>query len=295
MKVTIISSKERPGVKEIENELKKQNIEVQIWDLGKNKNLPQSDKFITLGIGSMDEKTIKEKKINEEAANRLKLLKKIPKKKMFNTIIPSGKDKQYWFLKLKGIPTVKTTFTKSIEKAVKKREGKVLKPTEGSLGQGIILPHKTNEQAIKEIEMGRSGLISQPSYFHKIAIQEHIEGNEIVKAIAVGANIYTVKYIYPNKKRNLMIQDVKVKKTELSEEEKLIVNKARKRIKTGLIGIDLIRTKKGSKVLEINSSPILTKVAKEHPEIFLKIAESVKQKKETKYGKILSKMRQGKR
>lgn len=153
-----------------------------------------------------------------------------------------------------GLPkTVFTNFSKNAEDVVKMAGGVplIIKLLEGTQGLGVILAEKKSA-AISVIE-AFYGLQA------KIIVQEFIgeaKGSDIRVFVVGGSIVAAMKRTAAEGEfRSNFHRGGSCEEVKLSEEEKKVAIHAARAMGLGIAGVDLLRSKRGPLILEINSSP----------------------------------------
>lgn len=157
-----------------------------------------------------------------------------------------------------GVPTPKTMVVRSAEmlEDVIKDVGKfplILKTSSGSLGVGVaIIESKRAMQSIVEMLHGQRHV--------SVVIQEYIResSGKDIRAFVVGNKVVAAMERIARKRgefRSNYSLGGKVRKVKLTDKELRLAIKAAKACELEMAGVDIIRTKKGPMVLEVNANP----------------------------------------
>ncbi len=171
--------------------------------------------------------------------------------------ILNSRDKWSCFQKLaqNQIPIPKTIYASffEFEEQLKTFEGKpvIIKLLEGTHGEGVILTESV-QNALATIEtLNAAGV--------KFVLQEYIEeaNGEDVRAIIVdGVVVAAMKRKCKNGDfRSNLHRGGTSEIIELSSEEEKVAIKAAKALNLGFCGVDILQSKNGPLVLEVNSTP----------------------------------------
>lgn len=155
-------------------------------------------------------------------------------------------------LKQAGLPIPKTYLTRSYEQAVEaiKKIGTpvVFKPTTGAGGQGVVKA-QIFEDACSIAEILAN--IESPLY-----IQELIPTDRDIRTFVIGDEVISAIYRVAAKSWKTSIsQGGRAELCPLTDELTNLSLKAAKAIGAEIAGIDLIESKDGYKILEVNTSP----------------------------------------
>jgi ribosomal protein S6--L-glutamate ligase len=155
-----------------------------------------------------------------------------------------------------GIPVPDTTMThdpKEIQRIIKKLGGLpvILKLFRGSQGKGVIMGEKIS--AVESI------LTAVWAIGYDILLQKYIgdtKGEDIRILVLNNEIIATMKRIpAKNEFRSNIHQGGSVRKITISSEENRLAIESIKTLGLSLAGVDIMRTKKGPLVIEVNASP----------------------------------------
>jgi ribosomal protein S6--L-glutamate ligase len=153
-----------------------------------------------------------------------------------------------------GLPkTVFTNYSKEVEKVVESVGGAplVIKLLEGTQGLGVVLAETPN--AAKSIIEAFNGLKA------RVIAQEFIAeaGGADIRAFVVEGNIVGAmkRQGKEGEFRSNLHRGGSASIIELSDEERNTALKAARVLGLGIAGVDLLQSKKGPLVLEVNSSP----------------------------------------
>jgi ribosomal protein S6--L-glutamate ligase len=153
-----------------------------------------------------------------------------------------------------GLPkTIFTDYSKDVDHVVEKAGGAplVLKLLEGTQGLGVVLAESTN--AAKSIIEAFNGLKA------RVVAQEFIAeaGGADIRAFIVDGQIVGAMKRQGKKGefRSNLHRGGTASIIELTDEEEITALKAAKALGLGIAGVDMLQSKKGPLVLEVNSSP----------------------------------------
>ncbi len=163
------------------------------------------------------------------------------------------------FLENHDIPTPKTVICEDPLKALEAFEELggdcVLKPLYGSKGIGIT---RLNDKAFAENVIYSLGQINQVFY-----LQEFVEhANRDIRILILGDKAITGMYRVSDSWKTNIYTGARAKPIELTKEMKSLAINAAKITKTEIAGVDIIESKNGLTVLEVNSIPGFTALQK---------------------------------
>ena len=172
--------------------------------------------------------------------------------------ITTSRDKlmAHQLMALNNLPMPKTTFTKSAEhtdEIIKMVGGAplVIKLLESSQGNGVVLAE--NKKAAESVITAFQGLDAN------ILVQEFIKEAEGVdiRCFVVGKKVVaSMKRVAPEGEfRSNIHRGGQGQRVKITPEERKIAVKAAKILGLKVAGVDIVRSKNGPKILEVNSSP----------------------------------------
>lgn len=127
----------------------------------------------------------------------------------------------------------------------------ILKPVEGSQGTGVILAETTRlaETVVETLLLARKGVLVQ--HFVKES-----RGRDL-RVLVVGARVVASmqRRAAPDEFRSNVHRGGRIEKTQLTPELVSIAERAAAVLGAGVAGVDLIESRSGPLVLEVNSSP----------------------------------------
>ncbi|MDQ2645187.1 MAG: RimK family alpha-L-glutamate ligase, partial [Myxococcota bacterium] len=126
-----------------------------------------------------------------------------------------------------------------------------LKPVEGSQGTGVILAETTRlaEAVVETLLLARRGVLVQ--HFVKES-----RGRDL-RVVVVGGRVVASmqRRAAPDEFRSNVHRGGRIEKTQLSPELGSIAERAASALGVALAGVDLIESRSGPLVLEVNASP----------------------------------------
>jgi ribosomal protein S6--L-glutamate ligase len=153
-----------------------------------------------------------------------------------------------------GLPkTIFTNFSKNVDHIIESAGGAplVIKLLEGTQGLGVVLAE--NDNAAKSVIEAFNGLQA------RVIVQEYIKESKgadvrafVVDGVVVGAMKRQGK---KGEFRSNLHRGGKAKVIKLTDEEENTALKAARVLGLGIAGVDMLQSKKGPLVLEVNSSP----------------------------------------
>ncbi len=166
-------------------------------------------------------------------------------------------------LSRKGIPMPTTGFASSVldtENLINMFEGErlIIKLLEGTQGKGIVLAEtkavaKSVIEAFKQVDAN-------------FLVQEYIEeaGGADIRCLVLGDKVIAAikRTAKDGEFRSNLHQGGSAEVVKLTKEERSIAIQATKAMRLGFAGVDIIRSKRGPLVLEVNSSPGIEGVEK---------------------------------
>lgn len=163
------------------------------------------------------------------------------------------------FLQNHNIPTPKTMICEKTSDALSAFDelGKdvILKPLYGSKGIGIT---RITDKAFAENVIYALGQLN-----HVFYLQEFVEHkNRDIRILVLGDKAVAGMYRISDNWKTNVHAGAKVEELELTEELKELCIKAAKIVRTEIAGVDIIETKNGYQVLEVNSIPGFTALQK---------------------------------
>jgi RimK family alpha-L-glutamate ligase len=162
-------------------------------------------------------------------------------------------------LKKNGVPTPRTIICENSTDALNAFDelggDVVLKPLYGSKGIGIT---RLNDKAFAENVIYTLDELNLIFYLQEFIEHHHRDIRILVLGDEVVAGMYRVS---DNWKTNISAGG-KEKSIELTEELKQLSIKAAKAVKTEIAGVDIIESKDGFQVIEVNSIPGFTALQK---------------------------------
>ena len=155
-------------------------------------------------------------------------------------------------LRKAGIQTPETVACETIESAVKAYHALggdiVIKPMYGARGRGII---RVSEEGLAENIFNNLSQLDEPFYIQKY--YEH--DNRDIRAFVLGDKVIaSMERIADNWKTNIA-KGATARPLELDKEAQEIAVKSAQLVKGEIIGVDLMKTKNGYSVIEVNSVP----------------------------------------
>jgi RimK family alpha-L-glutamate ligase len=163
------------------------------------------------------------------------------------------------FLQNHDIPTPKTMICEKTSDALSAFDelGKdvILKPLYGSKGIGIT---RITDKAFAENVIYALGQLN-----HVFYLQEFVEHkNRDIRILVLGDKAVAGMYRVSNNWKTNVHAGARVEGLELNDELKELAIKAAKIVRTEIAGVDIIETKNGYQVLEVNSIPGFTALQK---------------------------------
>ncbi len=163
------------------------------------------------------------------------------------------------FLQNHNIPTPKTMICEKTSDALSAFDelGKdvILKPLYGSKGIGIT---RITDKAFAENVIYALGQLN-----HVFYLQEFVEHkNRDIRILVLGDKAVAGMYRISDNWKTNVHAGARVEELELTEELKELSIKAAKIVRTEIAGVDIIETKNGYQVLEVNSIPGFTALQK---------------------------------
>jgi len=163
------------------------------------------------------------------------------------------------FLKNHGIPTPKTIICEDATDALANFESLggdvILKPLYGSKGIGIT---RLNDRAFAENVIYALGQLNEIFY-----LQEFVEHyNRDIRVLVLGNEAIAGMYRVSDNWKTNIYAGATMKKIDLTHELKSLAIKAAQVVKTEIAGVDIIESKKGLQVIEVNSIPGFTALQK---------------------------------
>ncbi|GAB4254110.1 MAG: 30S ribosomal protein S6--L-glutamate ligase [Vicingaceae bacterium] len=153
-----------------------------------------------------------------------------------------------------GLPkTIFTNFSKNVDHIIESAGGAplVIKLLEGTQGLGVVLAE--NDNAAKSVIEAFNGLQA------RVIVQEYIKESKgadirafVVDGVVVGAMKRQGK---KGEFRSNLHRGGKAKVIKLTDEEENTALKAARVLGLGIAGVDMLQSKRGPLVLEVNSSP----------------------------------------
>ena len=159
------------------------------------------------------------------------------------------------YLEKNGIPTPRTMICEDSNDALNSFEelGKdvVIKPLFGSKGVGIT---RLNDKAFAENVINTLHKLNEVFY-----LQEFVEhDNRDIRILVIGEEAIAGMYRVNNNWKTNIHAGARSEPLELTEDLKTLAIKAAKAVKTEIAGVDIIESKEGLQVLEVNSIPGFT-------------------------------------
>jgi RimK family alpha-L-glutamate ligase len=155
-------------------------------------------------------------------------------------------------LRKKGINTPETIACETYESAVKAFHTLggdiVIKPMYGARGKGII---RVNEEGLAENILNNLSQLDEPFYLQKY----YDHDNRDIRAFILGDKVIAaMERISDNWKTNIAKGAI-AKSIEIDKEAQEIAIKSAQLVKGEIIGVDIMKTKNGYVVIEVNSVP----------------------------------------
>jgi len=163
------------------------------------------------------------------------------------------------FLEKNGIPTPKTIICENPKDALDSFEefgnDAVLKPLFGSKGVGIT---RLNDRAFAENVINTLGQLNEIFY-----LQEFVEhNNRDIRILVLGDRAIAGMYRVSDNWKTNIHAGARSEPLELTDELKHLAIKAAKAVKNEIAGVDIIESKDGLQVLEVNAIPGFTALQK---------------------------------
>ncbi|MFO8019974.1 MAG: RimK family alpha-L-glutamate ligase [Promethearchaeia archaeon] len=163
------------------------------------------------------------------------------------------------FLEKHGIPTPKTTICENVEDALQNFDilGRdvILKPLFGSKGIGVT---RINNKAFAE-----NVFYTLNDLNHVFYLQEFIEHfNRDIRILVLGDEAVAGMYRVSESWKTNIHAGAKSKPLELTQELAQLAIKAARAVRTEIAGVDIIESKNGLYVIEVNSIPGFTALQK---------------------------------
>ena len=155
-------------------------------------------------------------------------------------------------LEEKKIPTPKTVITESVEGALKAFRAfggdAIVKPVFGSRGIGVA--------RISNVDVAERVFRTLRFYRHVIYVQEFIQhGDSDIRTFIIGGRVVASMYRVSSSWRTNVSQGARSVKADLPEDVKQLALEAAGAIGCEIAGVDIMESKKGLLVNEVNSQP----------------------------------------